>query len=38
MPQLVKVGNISKYLTKRWTDGKDETSHGQPESIPRSHV
>ena len=29
MPQLVKVGNISKYLTKRWTDGKDEKSRGQ---------
>ena len=38
MPQLVKVGNISKYLTKHWTDGKDENSRGQTKSIPRSHV
>ena len=22
MPQLVRVGVIYKYLTKRWTDGK----------------
>ena len=35
MPQLVKVGNISKYLTKRWTNGQDENSRGQTESIPR---